>query len=333
MSQSDSAVDCLATYLPYWRARGLSQVDAYIISHFLFSSGAYNELIRFCIESLEKEDPIAWPYLGKVLRLRESSTQSPVYQALKSYIEDHRRWDEFTNSELFDVLFPQEGDIKVQQLQRRIQIKERHRQTLLDQIRVFNQSRNYNIEKQGILKFIKFFPNEKLGQELLERYEFEDLQRFFHRYQNEKQLEQKAKPQTFTEEEKKLLQHFFENTRNQASQALESYLYFFLFLEDYSHALELITQIKPSPAKDWLYLDLLLLNRKFAAALAYIHEELEPLHQSEATFYSAKIYYVAQCLWGLGEPAKAIDLMHNLTNVHPDYRLASSFLKEWKSEL
>lgn len=333
MSKSGSAVGCMKTYLPYWKARGLSQTDVYIISHFLFSSGAYKEIIRFSLECLEKDDPVSWYYLGKVLRLVEPNLKSSIFQRLRDYIEDHRKWDEFSSSDLFDTLFPHETEIKFQQLQRRVQIKERHRQTLLDQIRVFNQSRNYNIEKQSILKFIKFFPNDKLGQEMLDRYQLEDLQRFFQRYQNEKRLEEKINPNVFTNEENELLNQYYENAKNKEPVLLESFIYFFIFLEDYPHALELVHKMNSSASKDWLQLELMILNRKFAAALAYIHDVMDLSYNDHSFYYSAKTYYVAQCLWGLGEHRKAIELMNNLINVHPEYRLASSFLKEWKLEL
>lgn len=323
----------MKTYLPYWKARGLSQTDVNIIAHFLFSSGAYKEIIRFSLDCLEKDDPVCWLFLGKVLLLLEPNMKSTIYETLKDYIEDNRKWDEFSTSELFETLFPLETDIKFQQLQRRIQIKERHRQTLLDQIRVFHQSRNYNIEKQSIQKFTKFFPNDKLGQEMLDRYQLEDLQRFFQRYQNEKQKETKNKTPDFTPAEQQKLNQYFEYALKQPAPALQSYIYFFIFVEDYAHALELVLKNSSSLSNDWLRLDLLLLNRKFATALAYMHEELEPTYQAEASFYSAKIYYVSQCFWGLGEQRKALELMKHLVEVHPDYRLASSFLKEWKSEL
>lgn len=323
----------MKTYLPYWKARGLSQTDVNIIAHFLFNSGAYKEIIRFSLDCLEKDDPVCWHFLGKVLLLLEPNMKSTIYETLKDYIEDHRKWDEFSTSEIFEVLFPHETDIKFQQLQRRIQTKERHRQTLLDQIRVFHQTRNYNIEKQSIQKFIKFFPNDKLGKEMLNRYHLEDLQRFFQRYQNEKQKESQTTGPLFTTAEEQKLQEYFEHVITQPSSSFQSAVYFFIFVEDYAHALDLILKCSSSRSTDWLQLDLLILNRKFATALAYIHEELEPTYRAEPTFYSAKIYYVSQCFWGLGEHRKALELMKHLAEVHPDYRLAASFVKEWKSEL
>lgn len=323
----------MKTYLPFWKARGLSQTDVNMIAHFLFSSGAYKEIIRFSLDCLEKDDPVCWLFLGKVLLLLEPNMKSAIYETLKNYIEDHRKWDEFSTSEIFDALFPHETEIKFQQLQRRIQIKERHRQTLLDQIRVFHQSRNYNIEKQSIHKFIKFFPNDKLGQEMLDRYQLEDLQRFFQRYQTEKQNEAKNKSPVFTPKEQSLLSQYFHHAFEQEASNILSFIYFFIFIEDYVHALDLMVKCPPSRGKNWLHLELLILNRKYATALAYIYEELEPVYQAESSFYSAKIYYVSQCFWGLGENRKALELMKHLATVHPDYRLASSFLKEWNSDL
>lgn len=331
MTKHGSAVGCLKTYLPFWRARGFSPTDVNIICHFLFSCGSYKEILRFSIECIEKDDPVSWFYLTRVLKTVEPHIRAPVFELIKEYINDHRKWDEFSTSELFEVLFPNETEVKYQLLQRRVQIKERHRQTLLDQIRVFNHSRNFNIEKQSILKFIKFFPQDKLGKEMLERYELEDLQRFFLRYQNERRQVEKPSTAAFSIEEISLLEKYYQQAFSLPGDDVESFVYFFLFLEDYAHALELVIKMPNSLAKNWLHLELLLLNKKFASALAYLHDELEPLYSKDATFYSAKIYYVARCLWGLDDHRKAIDLMSQLLQILPDYKMASILLKEWKS--
>lgn len=339
MSANSSASSCLENFLPFWRARGLSSSDVHIISHFLYNNGAYTELLNFSIENLQRDEPLSWYYLSKTLILLEPNLQAVLYETLRNYLTDSRKLDEFISSELFDVLFPEEKELKLHQIQQKIQIKERHRQTLLDQIRVFNQSRNYTIEKQTIQKFIKFFPNDRLGQELLQRFETEELQRFFQRYKNEQQSAPSSHVEAFTEEEKSILHAYFEqiqltihSNRWSRTENASSYIYFFLFLEDYVHALQLLPFMPNSVSRDWLQLDLLVLNRKFAEALSYI-KELEAHFQNEPEFYTAKVYYLAQCFWGLGDRRKAIELMENLIQIKPDYRIASSLLKDWRMEL
>lgn len=339
MSKKDSASACLNSFLPFWRARGLTPSDVNIICNFLFSNGAYKEIIQFNLDCLEKDEPMSWYYLGKALKFVAPNIKGSVYEALKNYISDNRKLDEFTVSDLFDTLYPFEGDIKLSQIQRKIQVKERHRQTLLDQIRVFNQSRNFSIEKQTILKFIKFFPNDKQGKELLKRFEVEDLQRFFQRYKNERRNTFPITIETFTEDEKQILEghynqvlHAIDTETFYRHSDLDGFVYLFLFMEDYAHALQLIPYMEESPVRDWLHLELLILNHKYAETLSYI-KELETKHQNEPTFYTIKVYYVAQCFWGLGDRRKAIELMENLIQIKPDYRLASSILKDWRLEL
>lgn len=339
MSKMNSASACVNSFLPFWRARGLTPSDVNIICNFLFSNGAYKEVLHFNLECLEKDEPVSWFYLGKALKFLVPNIKNPVYEALKNYISDNRKLDEFTVSDLFDTLYPFEGDIKLSQIQRKIQVKERHRQTLLDQIRVFNQSRNFSIEKQTIQKFMKFFPNDKQGKELLKRFETEDLQRFFQRYKNERRSVQTLSIETFTDDEKQCLQKYFEQVllafetdSFYKHSDINGYIYFFLFLEDYSHALQLIPYMEETSVRDWLHLDLLILNHKYAETLSYM-KELELKHQEDPAFYTAKVYYVAQCFWGLGDRRKAIELMENLIQIKPDYRLASSILKDWRLEL
>lgn len=339
MSKNFSATKCVQTFLPFWRARGLTPSDVNIVGNFLFSNGAYKEITEFCIECLERDEPICWFYLGKALKFITPNIKSSVYEALKEYIIDNRKLDEFTVCELFDQLFPFEGDIKLSQVQRKIQIKERHRQTLLDQIRVFNQSRNFNIEKQTIQKFMKFFPNDKQGKELQKRFETEDLQRFFQRYKNEKQTVNYKRIPIFSSEELLELDRFYhsivqslQTEKYYCQSDLDGYVYFFVFIEDYNHALQLLPIMEPTTSRDWLQLDLLILSHKFAEALSFIRE-IELKYLQEPSFYPAKVYYVAQCFWGLGDRRKAIELMENLIQIKPDYRLASSLLKDWRFDL
>ena len=344
ISRGLPATEGIKRYLPQWRSHGLSSTDVNIICHFLFVNGGYQEILDLSIENIEKDDPVSWRYLSKTLQLVEPNTRAPVFQRLKDYLTEYRKMDEFTVSDLFDSFFPLDGEIKLAQIQSKIQIKERHRQTILDQIRVFNQSRNFAIEKQAIQKFIKFYPNDKAGKELLRRFEADDLQRFYQRYKNEhKTISQPIRFEIFTSQEKELLQSYLTQINKMIAAAsvdrvsfisseIKGFVYFFIFLEDYAHALELMTYLPQSAEKDWLYLDLLFLNHKYAETLAYF-KYLDAVYGHEPTYFSAKVYYTAQCFWGLGERKKAIELMDNLSQLKPDYRLASSLLKDWRSDL
>lgn len=323
-----------------WRSNGFSLSDANIIGHFLYSMDALNELILFTIQSLEKDEPVSWYWLGKALKTIEPNTSARIYEALKSYISDQRKLDEFTSCELFDLLFPKEKEIKLAQVQAKVQLKERHRQTLLDQIRLFNQTRNYIIEKQAIQKFIRFFPNDKVGKDLLRINETEDLQRFYQRFKNEKKNNSKLYVETFSRDDLELLKIIREQLKRKISVDINSssqgddligYIYFFIFIEDFSSALNLIVLIPPSESRDWLHLDLLIYNNKLVDALAYF-KYLDKFYSQSASYFAAKIYYTAQCYWGLGEQKKAVELMETLFQVRPDYRLTSFLLKDWKAE-
>ncbi len=332
MKNSDSASDCLKTYLPFWRARGFSIIDINIISHFLFANNAMMDLIKFNIECIEKEDPVSWYYFSKALQFIEPNFKNKIYEAIKNYILEQKKLDEFSNSELFEILFPDEREVKFHQLQRKVQMHDRHRQTILDQIRVFNQSRNYSIEKQTIQKFIKHFPNDKLGQELKARFELEELKRFFERYQTEKRQKELPTFDSFTPEEKSLLENIFVKAQNADSNQVEGFIYFFIFIEDFDHALKLIPQLTFNESNTWLHLELLLLNRKYAEALSLI-QKIDQSTSNDPSNFAAKVYSVALCFWGLGEQEKAIELMNAIVEINPNYRMASTLIKEWKSEL
>lgn len=339
-----SASAGLQKYLPIWRSQGLSLTDVNIICHFLYRSGALKEILLLSIENLEKDEPVSWYYLGQALTTIEPNLKRPVYEALKAYISDHRKLDEFTVCHFFDKFYPDESELKLKSIQSRAKIMERHRQTLLDQIRLFNQSRNYNIEKQTIQKFIKFFPNDKTGKEFLMRFEDEELQRFIQRYRNERTNVKSRPVDTFTPDQKELLELYFlkilqllkQTSSNESGMVANhdnlGYVFFFIFLEDYQHALQLMPYVSNSPPKDWLHLELLVLNQKFAETLAYL-KYLDAVYGNDPSYYTAKVYYTAQCFWGLGERKKAIELMESLFQIKPDYRLASALLKDWRTDL
>jgi hypothetical protein len=336
--KSDSGA--LKELLRKWRTKGLSPSDANIIGHFLFSISAIDDLIFFSVESIEKDEPVSWFYLGKALKIIEPNLNAPIYIALKGYISDYRKLDEFTSSDLFDSLYPHEGEVKLSQIQAKIQIKERHRQTLLDQIRLFNQSRNFNIEKQAIQKFIKFYPKDKTGREHLQRFETEEVQRFYQRYRNERQRQWRPLPSAFSSDEESWLESHFKSfsqhiksTSSEKNESFEllGYAYFFIFAEDFLRALKLVEIMPSSESRDWLHLDLLIFNNKFAEALAYF-KYLDQFYSQSPSYFPAKVYYTAQCFWGLGDRRKAIELMDSLFQVKPDYRLTSSLLKDWRSE-
>lgn len=342
MSKSPSVSLCLEVHLPFWRSRGLNATDTNIISHFLFSTGSMAELLQFTADCIERDEPVSWFYVSRVIKMLEPDTQAPLYSILKNYILDQNKRDEFSAGELFDELFPFDGFIKEQQIQAKIQLKERHRQTLLDQIKKFNQSRNFVIEKQTIQKFLKLFPKDPAGAELQKRFQDEDIQRFFQSYLHQKHYAPPKAPVLFSKSEEEylegVLKEFITVAEEEYSPAekenghCDGLLYFFLFLGDYKRSLRLIPSMAPSPSRDWLQLDLLILAKKFAEALSFLGE-LEDRLSLHPDFYFAKIYAIAQCHWGLGDKLNALKLMQDLLQINPEYRLSASLVKDWKSQL
>lgn len=339
MSNSDSAAECVKQLSPFWKSRGLTNSEVHTIGHFLLANGEIQGLLQFCLESIDRDEYVCWDHFTKALQLLIPDLTHPLYEHLKNYVQDQRKLDDFLFSPLFHTLFPTESDIKFQNLQQKIKGKERMKQSLFEQVKIHRQNKNPELEKKSLEKFLKHFPKDDEGLQRLKEMETEELQSFFIKYRTLYPSRTFLDFEEFSLEERQSLHEIYEQfvkkiekTKGIGQKDLISFSYFFIFLNDYEHAIALVQLLSPGPTKDWLHLELLLRHNKFAECLSLINE-MEPQHKKNPDYYATKVYFVAQCFWGLGEAEKAIELMENLIHVKPDYRLSSSLLKRWKEDL
>jgi tetratricopeptide (TPR) repeat protein len=99
-------------------------------------------------------------------------------------------------------------------------------------------------------------------------------------------------------------------------------------MDFHSEALQILALASPSPAVDWLRLELEVRARRFVTALEEAHR-LETLYASDPDAAFAATYARARALYGLGEKQTAIDLLRGLVKIRPHYRSAHSLLLDW----
>jgi|GEM_PF-1836022 len=95
---------------------------------------------------------------------------------------------------------------------------------------------------------------------------------------------------------------------------------------------ELITEISGPPSADaWLYLEALLMERKFAE-LSQLTQNLLPAWMEHPDSTLGLMYLRAQALHGLGQTSAALEVLEGLALRHRDYRDTSVLISIWKSE-
>ena len=100
------------------------------------------------------------------------------------------------------------------------------------------------------------------------------------------------------------------------------------FMDFNLEALEILRVAPPSPAVDWLTLELMIQSRRFVDALSQAaHLEAAYAEDPDAAF--AVTYARARALKGLGQVELAIDLLRSLIRVRPAYKSAQSLLMDW----
>jgi len=100
------------------------------------------------------------------------------------------------------------------------------------------------------------------------------------------------------------------------------------FMDDFAGAGEILAWAAPSPAVDWMRVEVMIAGRRFLDGLEAIAAlETKYALDPESTFAAA--YARAQCLRELGQEAAALETMQSIVRVRPNYRSAHALILEW----
>lgn len=306
--------------------------NIYKVSHFLWHANLHTALVDFVLRNLENESfAIPWPFLAEAIKTLNISITPELQEALLKGIEETNSMESFAQSTSLDEFITQAQQWRIE---RKYKIHKKYlddKFELLDQVATLRAQQLLEQEKALLIKMQSIYPGdsdvENEMREFKQRNALEVLaKRIPKNRQNKTELSQQADSET-----EAMLAEIFRACQLACDEYPEMAYDLSILLAtfgSYANALKILTRAKNSKSKDWLELELLLLNRRFLDLLEKL-DSIENKYAKDPETFFATTYLRAQAMHGLGQNNLAIEILEGLLNARPHYRSAQSLRNEW----
>lgn len=310
----------------------LSWEDKRAFWHFLFASGRESTLAQGLIENLKSKSRVPFDLLIALCAKNGIAPTPLAVAALLKGLAKQNAADELLSSSGWDPYDKKLGQKRKEILAGKISEQKQFKQNLLDKFEFLRTQRMVEQAGRVLRRLIQLYPEDaelkNLKGHFDEDWAREVLASHIADRSHDKFDRTLTAPSTADSEMLKSFAAFAERVCMENRSAAPDLALIFLFMEDYSHALDIIAWAAPSPAVDWLKVELLLLARRFIEAMEHLnHLEVKFSQDPESTF--AVSYLRAQCLHALGQQASALEILRSIVRVRPHYRSAHALILDW----
>jgi hypothetical protein len=302
------------------------------VAQFLFNTGKNQKLIQFVLRHVgEKKFLVPWPFFLEALGRSQIQLGDVEIKSIFEGIQKTKAQAEASRSKSFDSYIPIFGEWRSH---RKYKIQKDYlgkKSALIDKLFTLRTEQLIDEEKK-VLKRLQFlFPGDKdVAHEMSEhkqRYALNILARH-----SPKPRTLESTHTTVPDLESELALNLLSAelltiAKMDPRMAFEFAVAAFM-LEAYDLALDVLQFSEQTEPAIWLRLELLLNCRRFAELLSELAQVEILLAGNPETFF-ASTYLRAQALWGLKQKHSAIELLHGVVNLRPNYRAASTLLSVW----
>ena len=317
-----------------WSLKLLSESEQSDCAEFFVAIGALPTLFSK-IESLSEEQaPIPWAAFAEALGRARIKPNELELNALFEGAKSQGASADLVRSHQLDIWSRRFGEERRVIEKLRAEDLERKKFEIKDRLQFVRAGRLINQEKEVLAEFQALAPHDPEVKKELESYEMRWARDILQRSNtmNEASVEDLARrADRLTPEQEASKALLIARTQEIAKKdpAVAYDLAMNLHFMDFNlEALEILRVAPPSPAVDWLTLELMIQSRRFVDALSQAaHLEAAYAEDPDAAF--AVTYARARALKGLGQVELAIDLLRSLIRVRPAYKSAQSLLMDW----
>lgn len=336
--QADNPTDLIGRLNEIWHAPNTELEARRQIAAFYLAAGYKSQLLQLLLEGcrqiVERDDPahfqLPWGETAELIGSLQPSSKTIV-----AMIEGARAQDSLTDllsSQALDQLNEQVVELRRQADQLAERQHEERRKQMLEQLEYLRSQRMHKEEGRVIESFSKIFPgDEQIAQikhSFDERWAREILQ---NRVTAKTEMYTEPRLHQLEPEQQQVAKVIAEAVLA-AAKAHRPMAYdlaiMLVFCEIFDEAQKVLAEVKSKPAKDWLRLEVFLRAGQYVEALAETHR-LEGLYTTDPEVSFSIIYARARALHGLGSIENAKDLLQQILNLRPNYRLAEFLLKDW----
>ena len=303
------------------------------VSRFLYNSGLDKTLLNFSVQRLEKNKPVAWPYiLGLFIKYKIVPHQNLVKVLFHHWLKNKENQSEalFSCEEWEDISleFQQLRVVYIQELEEKNLSEEND---LLEQL-AFVQAQNLiKEEEEIIIKLLLISTENKQYKKLQE--ELEEKKALLTIQEQKKFVDKTDRLEEYGSSFKKssLKAEWFDaisQTAKQNPQWTKNLSLFLYFCECPDKALDLLKTHISELSDYWFYLDWAIETKQYTQGLELINRLFTEVKES-ASYFLPLIYIKSQILYALGKKSEAIEYLTAISQVQPDYKSTQYFLDKW----
>lgn len=310
----------------------LSWEDKRAFWHFLFVSGRESTLVQGLIENLKSKARVPFDLLIAVCAKNDVPPTPLALEALLKGVSKQTASDELLSSTGWDAHDKRIVQIRQNRLRAKMAEQKEFKQNLLDKFEFLRTQRMAEQAGRVLRRLIQLYPEDPELQKMKGHFEEDWARNVLASHvadlNNDTFDRTLTAPSTADTNMLKCFAEYAELVCIDGRSAAPDLALIFIFMEDYNHALDIIAWASPSPAVEWLKVELLLLARRFIEALEQLnHLEVKYSQDPESTFSVS--YLRAQCLYALGQQASALEILRSIVRVRPHYRSAHALILDW----
>ncbi|MBL7545852.1 MAG: hypothetical protein JNL11_18690 [Bdellovibrionaceae bacterium] len=243
--------------------------------------------------------------------------------------EDEKRWVEAALTKFGDPYWPELRERRKRLRDLNTQKLNKLRKDLIQKFELFSSQNLNEPAKNTIRKLEKIFPGDLEIFKITMKFKERDAESVFDKYRHKKSrldLKPKVDPDVMLAQQG--LGRFLKRELNKMKGFEADLVILCLTLEMNELALELFHSPEVINENVWLYLEVLLLNRRNLEILSLLPSIEKNFSHLPDTFLACT-FMRSQALWNLGERNTAIEVLQAVVEVKPNYRSSDVLLAEW----
>jgi hypothetical protein len=336
---------CQELYSKIERSDAISSAEINNVVHFLQLAGRFDLIKILFINSLRKSKFGLLP-VGLMADIHLKITPGAVSDADIEFFENHIYQlvqdstaieETILNSDFLNSISLRAKKSTMDYRANYIEKRKLQKGQLVEQL---NKFKIYNLseqEEQTLQQIIRLFPDDVEVKLIQQAHLEKKADAILNRINSRNSLSKKTFSRLGSPEENKTRDHFSDllisladKVKTQSPDQLYNLAILAFQLELFEPALIFINDSPPTAARDWLKAEILLEAERFLDLLKHV-EELEKDQLTDSDSVYGATYLKALAYHGLGQTNIGLQLLEQISHVHPNYRSTDALIVEWKN--
>lgn len=307
-----------------WEAESTTLQDQNAIVTFLAQAGFLSTLRNQLLEDLSKGKKVNW--VGLLFFLSQEKLSAEKLDSIYVGLLETNEVDTLMNFKSL-TKYPKYETLFQRNIEDLTKAKEKELSELKQKLKRFINDKNTSEVKKISEILYKRFSYDDEVRDLTSDLELAKARKILKKKEKDIFDTTQISPER-SEEFKHMAKSYIEEAKKNKEQAYQLAVSLYQ-MEAYSTSLSVIELSPDSAAKDWLKIELLILNKKYIEALDFSFEIEKKYHSNPNTVFET-LYYRAIALYELNQKDKAQNILQKILEVKPEHLKSQLKLSEWK---